>query len=111
MEQQFTVLPFPLQPISLQSGDRQCQEDAWKLLLERINRSNVQKIEQTIGDGINKTFTFDLPFEIVVSWRVVSAVHGVVQPDCSLTADRLTIVFGIVPSVAEFKVEIIGICR
>jgi hypothetical protein len=111
MEQEFTILPFPLLPITSLSGDQQCQEDRWNLLLERISRSNVQKIKQSIGDGIHKRFVFNLPFEIVVSWRVASPVYGVVQPDCLLTADRLTIIFGTAPSADEFEIEIIGISR
>lgn len=110
MEEEFTILPFPVLPLALQQpGDRKCQENTWNLLLERLSRSKVQIIKHPIGDGTRTTFTFDLPFKEVISWRIVSPLHGVVQPDCQLTADKLTVIFGVAPSVEEFEIEILGI--
>jgi hypothetical protein len=112
-EEEISILPFPVLPIvSKQSGEWRCkQAKTLNLLLDRLSSSQIYVIKRSIGDGIQKTFSFDLPFEKLLSWRIVSPLHGVVQPDCHLTTDKLIIVFGVPPAIDEFEVEIIGICR
>lgn len=71
--------------------------------------SEVQKICIKIGDGVKTTFKIILPFAIVISWRLLTCLDEVVEPDCLLRGKELILHFGRPPLLHEFTFEVLGI--
>jgi hypothetical protein len=103
-------MPFSLQPIVLQtSGGWKFAEQALLLLSEQIRSNKIQTIKQSIGDGLNNIFTISLPFERLISWRVISTnLDAVIEPDVQVRSRQITLTFGTPPNPQEFEIEIIG---
>jgi hypothetical protein len=87
--EEITIIPF--KPLPEQSPDK------------------VQKICVKIGDGVKTKFKFILPFAIIVSWRLLTCLDEVVEPDCLLRGKELILHFGRPPLLNEFTFEILGI--
>ncbi len=71
--------------------------------------NEVHKICVKIGDGIKTRFKVVLPFAAIISWRVLTCLDEVVEPDCLLRGNELILNFGRPPLFQEFTFEILGI--
>lgn len=71
--------------------------------------SEIQKICIKIGDGIKTTFKIIVPFTIIVSWRLITCLEEVVEPDCLLRDNELILHFGRPPLFHEFTFEVLGV--
>jgi hypothetical protein len=77
--------------------------------LPECSPKKVRRICVKIGDGIKTRFKFILPFAIIVSWRVITCLDEVIEPDCLLRDNELILHFGRPPLLNEFTFEILGI--
>ena len=71
--------------------------------------SEVSKICVKIGDGAKTRFKVIIPFAIIISWRLITCLDEVFQPDCLLRDKELILHFGRPPGFHEFTLEILGI--
>jgi hypothetical protein len=77
--------------------------------LPECSSNEVRKICVKIGDGVKTRFKFILPFAIIVSWRLLTCLDEVIEPDCLLRDKELILHFGRPPLFHEFTFEILGI--
>lgn len=71
--------------------------------------SEVHKICVNIGDGVKTTFKIIVPFTIIISWRLITCLEEVVEPDCILRDNELILHFGRPPLFREFTFEVLGV--
>ena len=77
--------------------------------LPECSHNEVQKICVNIGDGIKTRFKVVVPFAMIVSWRLITCLDEVVEPDYLLREQELILHFGRPPLLREFTLEILGI--
>lgn len=79
-------------------------------LLRQSQQNQIQVIRRNIGDGHNKVFVFEVPFN-VVSWRITNQNDDIIEPDVQIKPRIVTIFFGVAPAKDEFKIEILGVAN
>jgi hypothetical protein len=77
-------------------------------LLQQTQQNRIQSIHRKIGDGVNKIFGVELPFNLI-SWRITNKNNDIIEPDIQVKSRVLTIIFGITPMSDEFEIEILGV--